>query len=239
MTLNGKTALITGAAKGIGEAIARDFHAHGAKLILHYNNSEEAARELANTLDAQLIQADLSTPEGCEYLLNEIDGDVDILVNNAGMTRDMLTIQMNDDDWNSILSVNLTASFRLCRGMAQRMLQRRKGSIINITSTSGIRPNRGQANYAASKAALAAMTKSLAKEMAKRGIRCNCIAPGFIETDMTSAMNPAALAEAKKRIPMRRPGKPAEVAAVVRFLASDEASYVTGQEWIVDGGLIA
>lgn len=238
MQLKDKVALITGAGRGIGAAIAREFSAHGATLLLHYYRSEESVMQLAESTNARCIQADLSTQEGCKKLIEQIDGKLDILINNAGMTRDMLLLQMEEEDWRMPMSLNLDATFRLCQVAAGKMLRQRSGSIINITSTSGISPNRGQANYAASKAAVSAMTRSLAKEMAKRGIRCNCVAPGFIDTEMTQAMNQTARAEALKMIPMKRIGQPEDVAKVVRFLASDEASYVTGQEWVVDGGLL-
>ena len=238
MMLQGKTALITGAGRGIGAAIASEFHTHGAQLILHYNRSIGEIDSLVKE-GAVAIQADLTTVEGCQKLIDSIDGRLDVLVNNAGMTKDMLLMQMSESDWKLPLSLNLDACFRLCQMASVKMLQQRSGAIINITSTSGIAPNRGQANYAASKAGLAAMTRSLAQELGKRGIRCNCVAPGFIETDMTTAMNDIAKKEALKRIPMKRIGQAKEVAKVVRFLASDDASYVTGQEWVVDGGLLS
>ena len=238
MMLQGKTALITGAGRGIGAAIAEEFQSHGAQLILHYNRSIGEIDTFVKQ-GAIAIQADLSTLEGCNTLIQGIDGQLDVLVNNAGMTRDMLLLQMTESDWRLPLSLNLDACFRLCQAASVKMLQQRSGAIINITSTSGIAPNRGQANYAASKAGVAAMTRSLAQELGKRGIRCNCVAPGFIETDMTNAMNDIAKKEALRRIPMKRIGQAKEVAKVVRFLASDDASYVTGQEWVVDGGLLS
>ena len=240
MILEGKTALVTGAGRGIGMEIARELSKAGATLIIHYHRSKEAAEELAQELGARTVQADLSNAQECSELIQKSVGDnnLDILVNNAGINNDMLVLQMRDEDWLKVIDINLNATFRLCRAAAEQMLRQRKGSIINITSVSGISPNRGQANYAASKSAIAAFTKSLSKELAKKNVRCNCVAPGLIETDMLKEMNPKALKEAKQRIPMRRPGKPHEIAKVVRFLASDDASYVTGQEWVVDGGLL-
>jgi len=238
MILDGKTALVTGAGRGIGREIARELARAGASVIIHYNRSKDAAESLAEEIKGTAVQADLSVAEDCTRLIQAVGERLDILVNNAGINNDMLVLQMTDLDWLRVIEVNLNSTFRLCRAAAEQMLRQRSGSIINITSVSGISPNRGQANYAASKSAIAAFTRSLSKELAKKNVRCNCVAPGLIDTDMLREMNPNALAEAKKRIPMRRPGKPEEIAKVVRFLASDDASYVTGQEWVVDGGLL-
>ena len=239
MDLSSKVAIVTGASRGIGKAIAIELANGGAKVIVNYNRNAEAAEAVAADIGGIAVQADISTPEGCEALIQAATdaGGIDILVNNAGITRDGLMVRMSDDDWNVVLNTNLQSVFRLCRATTEIMMRARRGSIINITSVSGIRGNAGQANYAASKAAVAAMSTSLAKEMGRRGIRVNCVAPGFVATDMVDAMNPKVVDAAKSMIPMRRLAEPEEVAKVVRFLASDDASYVTGQQWVVDGGL--
>jgi len=239
MDLTGKVAVVTGGSRGIGRAVALALGKAGAKVIVNYNRSSEAAQAVADEIGGEAIQADVSTTEGCEKLMAAATAHerLDILVNNAGITRDTLVLRMSDEEWDQVLQTNLNAAFRLCRAASEVMLRQRSGSIINITSVSGIRGNAGQANYAASKAAVAAMSQSLAKEMARRGIRVNCVAPGFVRTDMVDAMNPKVVDGVKALIPMRRLGEPDEIANVVLFLASDQAAYVTGQQWVVDGGL--
>ena len=239
MNLTSKIAIVTGSSRGIGKAIAEELADAGATVIVNYNRNAAAAEATAKAIGGVAVQADISTAEGCNALIDAAveQGGIDVLVNNAGITRDGLMVRMSDDDWNDVLTTNLQSAFRLCRASTEIMMRARSGSIINITSVSGIRGNAGQANYAASKAAMAAMSASLAKEMGRRGIRVNCVAPGFVATDMVDAMNPKVVDAAKNMIPMRRLAEPREVAKVVRFLASDDASYVTGQQWVVDGGL--
>jgi len=239
MDLSNKVAIVTGGSRGIGRAIALELGSAGARVIVNYNRNAEAAEAVATEIGGIAVQADISQTEGCDTLIaaaNEL-GSLDILVNNAGITRDGLMVRMSDEDWNDVLNTNLNSVFHLCRAATELMMRQRSGSIINVTSVSGIRGNAGQANYAASKAAVAAMSSSLAKEMGRRGIRVNCVAPGFVATDMVDAMNPKVVAAATSMIPMRRLAEPSEIAKVVGFLASDDASYVTGQQWVVDGGL--
>ena len=239
MELQGRVAVVTGGGRGIGRAIAQELGAAGAFVLVGYSQSEGPAEEVASQIGGRAVKADVSTAEGCDALVAAAAdrGSLDILVNNAGITRDGLMLRMPDEDWQAVLDTNLGGVFRLCRSAAAVMLQQRSGAIVNVTSISGQRGNAGQANYSASKAGVMAMTKSLAKELARRNIRVNCVAPGFIDTDMVKAMNPKVVDGVRDAIPMRRLGTPREVAQVVRFLVSDSASYVTGQEWIVDGGL--
>ncbi len=237
--LENKVAIVTGASRGIGRAIALELGRCGARVIVNYHSSSEAAEEVAAQIGGTPVQANVATTEGCDALIAAATalGSLDILVNNAGITRDTLILRMSDEEWGSVLDTNLNATFRLCRSAAEIMLRQRSGAIVNLTSVSGIRGNPGQANYAASKAAIAAMSTSMAKELGRRGNRVNCVAPGCIQTDMVDAMNPKIVDGVRSMIPMRRLGDTAEVARVVRFLCSDEATYVTGQQWVVDGGL--
>ena len=238
--LSGKVAIVTGGSRGIGRGIALALGRAGALVIVNYHRKNEEAEAVATEIGGRAIQADVSTSAGCDALMQvveDIGQGLHILVNNAGINRDGLMLRMTDEEWSSVMDTNLGSCFRLTRAAADIMMRQRAGSIINITSVSGIRGNSGQANYAASKAAIAGMTRSLAKELGRRGIRLNCIAPGFIDTDMVHAMNPKIVDGVKKAIPMRRLGTPEEVGQVALFLASDLSSYVTGQEWVVDGGL--
>jgi len=240
--LSGKTALVTGASGGIGGAIARAFHAQGATVALA-GTREAALSALAAELGsrAHILVADLSQPDELERLVKDAEvalGQIDILVNNAGITRDGLAMRMRDEDWQTVLDVNLTAGFRLIRAVLRGMLRRRHGRIISITSLVGIVGNPGQANYAASKAAMIGMSKSIAAEVATRGITVNCIAPGFIATAMTDKLTDDQRARGTAAVPMERFGTPDEVGAAAVYLASTEAAYVTGQTLHVNGGMV-
>ena len=239
--LTGKNALVTGASGGIGGEIAKALHAAGATVTLSGTRLEPLqalAAELASR--AQVLACNLSDPaavDGLPKAAAEAMGSVDILVNNAGITRDNLFMRMSDDEWQSVLDVNLTATFRLCRGVMRGMMKARWGRIVNITSVVGHAGNPGQANYAASKAGVLAMSKSLAREVASRGITVNCIAPGMIETAMTGKLNEEQRARILANIPAGRMGSAGEVAAAALYLASSEAGYVTGSTLHINGGM--
>ena len=239
--LTDKNALVTGASGGIGWAIARALHAAGARVGLSGTRAgalDALAGELGD--GAFAVPADLSSANGAKTLVKDAEaalGGIDILVNNAGLTRDQLAVRMSDEDWQMVLDVNLTAAFRLSRGCLRGMMKKRWGRIVSVTSIVGISGNPGQANYAASKAALIGMSKSLAQEVASRNITINCVAPGFIDTPMTEGLSDEQKQDLTARIPAGRLGEPADVAGACVFLASDEASYVTGQTLHVNGGM--
>ncbi len=239
--LTGKTALVTGASGGIGAEIARALHQAGATVGLSGTRVaplEALAAELGER--AHVLACNLSVAEEVEGLVKrgvEALGSVDILVNNAGITRDGLAMRMSDDDWASVIDVNLTATFRLCRAAIRGMMKARHGRIINISSVVGTTGNPGQANYCASKAGMVGMSKALAAEVASRGITVNCVAPGFIETAMTDKLNETQKGGILSAVPAGRMGRPAEIAGAVVYLASDEAGYVTGATLHVNGGM--
>ena len=239
--LAGKSALVTGASGGIGGAVARALHASGAAVALTGRNVaalEALAGELGERV--HVIAGDLADAEAVTAIAKAADealGTVDILVNNAGLTRDNLMMRLKDDDWLAVLDVNLTAAFRLSRAVLRGMVRNRWGRIVSITSIVGVTGNPGQANYAASKAGMIGMSKSLAAEVASRGITVNCVAPGFIVTAMTAALDEDASNRLVDAIPAGRLGAPEDVAACALFLASDEAAYVTGQTLHVNGGM--
>ena len=239
--LNGKSALVTGASGDIGRAIAALLHAQGAAVALSGTKVEKLealARELGDRV--HVTPGDLSSAEGAESVAKAAEaatGGIDILVNNAGLTRDGLAMRMKDDDFETVLDVNLVSGFRLARAALRGMMKKRWGRIVSITSIVGHTGNPGQVNYAASKAGMTGMTKALAQEVASRGITVNCVAPGFVTSAMTDALNDEQKARISATIPMARMGDPAEIAAAVLYLASNEAAYVTGQTIHVNGGM--
>ena len=241
--LSGKTALVTGATGGIGAEIARTLHAQGAHVVLS-GTREAVLKELAGELKERVsvARANLSDPAAVDGLIEAAEAaagaPVDIVVANAGITRDGLLMRMKDEDWETVLKVNLESYFRLARSAMRGMMKRRHGRIIGITSVVGVMGNPGQANYAASKAGMIGFSKALAQEVATRGITVNCVAPGFIESPMTDALNEQQKAGILGTIPSGKLGSGADVAAAVAYLASDEAGYVTGQTLHVNGGMV-
>lgn len=239
--LTGKTALVTGATGGLGAAIAKALHAQGATVALS-GTRENVLNDLKDQLGARahVVPTNLSDPEAVEQLVPAAIaamGSLDILVNNAGITRDNITMRMKDEEWAAVVDVNLTASFRLMRACMRAMMKKRHGRMINITSIVGVTGNGGQANYAAAKAGMIGMTKSIAQELATRGITANCIAPGFIESPMTDALNDKQKEGILANVPAGKLGSADDIAAAAVYLASDEASYVTGQTLHVNGGM--
>ena len=239
--LTGKTALVTGASGGIGEAVARALHAQGATVVLHGTRAEKL-EALQKDLGARAfaLAVDLSDRDAVAGLVDAasaLAGPISILVNNAGITRDGLLMRMKDDDWDSVLEVNMTASMSLCRAAMRGMMKARTGRIISISSVVGVTGNAGQTNYAASKAGMIGFNKSLAAEVASRGLTVNVVAPGFIETPMTDALDESQKSALLTRVPAGRLGHADEIAATVAFLASDEAAYITGATLHVNGGM--
>lgn len=241
-SLDGKGALVTGATGGIGGAIVRALHTQGATVAMSGTRKEKLQDLAAELKDrVHILPCDLSDREAVGKLAGEAEaavGQLDILVNNAGITRDNLFMRMKDEEWDQVISVNLTATFSIMRSAIRNMMRRRYGRIINISSISGILGNPGQPNYSASKAGMIGMTKSLAREVAARGITANCIAPGFIATPMTDALNEKQVAAIAEHIPAAKFGAPDDIAAAVTYLASDEAAYMTGQTLHVNGGMV-
>ena len=240
-----KTALVTGASRGIGRAIALQLAEDGFDIAVIFAGNEAAAQETCALIEqkgrkAMPVRCDVSDPQQCRDAVKAVldnFGGIDVLVNNAGITRDALVLSMKEEDFEKVIDTNLNSAFYMIKNTYHQFMKRRRGRIINISSISGLMGNAGQANYAAAKAGMVGLTKSVAKELAGRGITCNAVAPGFIETDMTAGMNEAALQKGLSAVPMGRIGKPEDVANAVSFLASDAASYITGCVLKVDGGM--
>ena len=243
--LKGKTALVTGASRGIGAEIAKAFAACGAQVIVNYNGSKEKAQAVAEEIQAKggaamVYRCCISDYTACGEMIKDLIqkyGRIDILVNNAGITRDGLLMKMSEEDFDAVIDTNLKGAFNTIRHMSRWFLKQKSGKIINISSVSGILGNAGQANYSASKAGIIGLTKSAARELASRGIHVNAIAPGFIATDMTDAMGQAAKDKLIEGIPLKRIGSPKDIAAMAVFLASEQSDYITGQVFAVDGGM--
>ena len=246
MQLTGKTAIVTGGSRGIGRAAALTLAEAGADVAVIYAGNTAAAEETVRLIEEKgrkglAIQCDVADEAAVTAMVKDVKkelGRIDIVVNNAGITRDGLLMIMKEDDWQAVLDTNLTGAFHCTKAVTRLMMKQRSGSIINITSVVGETGNAGQANYAAAKAGLIGFTKSVAKELASRNIRCNAIAPGCIETDMTAVLGEDTVDAMIKTIPMGRVAQPEEVAKAVLFLASDDASYITGQTLNVDGGMV-
>ncbi len=239
--LSGKVALVTGSTRGIGRAVAGTLSRAGAKIGVMSRNVEQARAVAAELGDAYGVGCDVADQAQVEAAVAEITtelGPIDILVNNAGFTRDNILLRLSEEDWNAVLATNLTGTFHMTKAVVRGMMKRRYGRIINITSVIALAGNKGQANYAASKAGLIGFTKSVAKEYASRNILVNCIAPGFIGTDLTSGLPPEAREALLGGVPLGRLGEPDDVAGAVLFLASDFARYVTGHVLVVDGGMV-
>lgn len=245
MKFEGKTAIVTGGSRGLGRAICLELARGGANVALCCAGNEAAARETVRAVEelgakALAVRCDVSDAARVDELVKaalEAFGRIDILVNNAGITRDNLLMRMSEADFDAVINANLKGTFLCMKAVSRLMLKQRYGRIVNLSSVVGLRGNAGQVNYAASKAGVVGMTKSLAKELASRGVTVNAVAPGFIETDMTAALPEAARAAAQESIPMNRLGAPEDVARAVAFLASDDAAYITGQVLAVDGGM--
>jgi 3-oxoacyl-[acyl-carrier protein] reductase len=245
MDFTDKVAIVTGSSRGIGRAIAERFAACGARVVVNYRGNEAAATEVVSNIRAKggeaiAVQADVSDFQQVQALVDAAKkafGRIDILVNNAGTTRDTLLVRMSEQDWDVVLDTNLKGAFHCIKAVSRQMMRQKYGRIVNITSVSGIAGNAGQANYAAAKAGLIGLTKTVAKELGSRGITCNAVAPGYVPTDLTASLPQNLLDLALERTPLGRMGAANDIASAVAFLASDEASYVTGQVLAVDGGL--
>ena len=235
-SLAGKTALVTGASRGIGRSIAIELASAGAAVVLGYRTGKDEAEALAEEVGGRALQADVSDPAEAKRLVEQA-GDLDILVNNAGLTRDGVLARMTDEDWRTVLETNLSSVFYTCRAVSRSMMRKRAGAIVNVSSVVGVHGNWGQTNYAASKAGIIGFTKSLARELGSRNVRANVVAPGYVTTQLTDVLPEEATATMLSNTPLGRLGDPADVAGAVRFLCSEEASFITGEVLLVDGGL--
>jgi 3-oxoacyl-[acyl-carrier protein] reductase len=235
-SLEGKNALVTGASRGIGRAIAVELAAAGASVVIGYRSGKDEAEALAAEIGGRALQADVSDPAEAARLVEEA-GDVDVLVNNAGLTRDGLLARMSDDDWRVVIETNLSSVFYTCRAVTRPMMKKRAGAIVNVSSIVGVHGNWGQTNYGASKAGIIGFTKSLARELGSRNVRANVVAPGYVVTQLTDVLPDEVTAAMLQATPLGRAGEPEDVAGAVRFLCSDEASFITGEVLLVDGGM--
>ncbi len=244
--LKGKTAVVTGASRGIGRAIAIKLAKLGANVVVNYRNSVDAVQEVVKEIEALgvtvlAVQGDISNYNDVENMMKkcmEEFGTIDILVNNAGITKDCLLMRMKEEDFDSVIDINLKGAFNCTKHVSAIMLKQRRGRIINISSVSGLTGNAGQVNYSSAKAGILGMTKAVARELASRGVTCNAVAPGYIQTDMTDVLSEKVKDNITSTIPLKRLGNPEDVANAVAFLASEEASYITGQVINVDGGMV-
>jgi len=239
-SLDGKIALVTGGSRGIGAAISRELGRAGARVAVNYRSGKDAADAVAAEVGGIAVAANVGDPADTQALVERVEselGDVDVLVNNAGITRDTLIARMSDEDWDEVIDTNLRGTFNTCRAVSRKMLRRRSGAIVNLTSVVGLHGNPGQANYAASKAGIIGLTKALARELGTRGVRVNAVAPGYISTELTDVLSEELRGVILANTPLGRLGSPEDVAAAVRFLCSDEAAFITGDVLLVDGGL--
>jgi 3-oxoacyl-[acyl-carrier protein] reductase len=235
-SLAGKTALVTGGSRGIGAAIARELAQAGAEVVVGFRAGADEANAVAREIGGRAVQANVSSAEEAARLVEEA-GDIDVLVNNAGLTRDGLLARMSDDDWRAVIETNLSSVFYTCRAVTRPMMKKRGGSIVNVSSIVGLHGNWGQTNYAASKAGIIGFTKALARELASRGVRANVVAPGYVESRLTDVLPEEAKSAMLANTPLGRFGQPHDVARAVRFLCSDDASFITGEVLLVDGGM--
>jgi 3-oxoacyl-[acyl-carrier protein] reductase len=235
-SLAGKVALVTGGSRGIGRAISLELGRAGASVVVGYRSGQQEAEQVASEIGGRAVQADVADPASARSLVDEA-GEIDILVNNAGITRDGLIARMADEDWRDVIETNLSSMFYTCRAAARPMMKRRGGAIVNVSSIVGVHGNPGQTNYAAAKAGIIGFTKSLARELGSRGVRANVVAPGYVSTRLTDVLPQEAQDAMLGATPLGRLGDPEDVAGAVRFLCSDEASFITGEVLLVDGGL--